>query len=429
MHEVRLPQLGQSVEEASIVQWLKAEGDSVKQGEPLASIQTDKAEIEFESPASGTLRRILVGPDVTVPVMTVIALIGDPNEALPDLSSRVAPATLTAVTPPKMVHPIEGQSASSEATSPAARRGISPRARKRARDLRVNPAAVRGSGAAGRVIEADVEAYAARATTVRINPAARRLAQASGIDITRLKGSGPGGRITKADVVSTQVSRATRRVPLTPMRKTIARRMAESFYSAPHYYVSVEVDMGAVVQYRASLPWKASYNDIVLRAATLALLEFPQVNARWVGDAIEEEEDINLGFAVALPTGLIVPVVRRTQTKTLRDISDECRALTNKARAGKLLPDDYAGNTFTISNMGGFGVDQFTAIINQPDSAILAVGQIKDRPVAIDGAVHVRPTMHLTLSSDHRVIDGAVAAQFMGKLKAILESAAFGPAE
>lgn len=429
MHEVRLPQLGQSVEEASIVQWFKAEGDTVKQGEPLASIQTDKAEIEFESPASGTLRKILVKPEVTVPVMTVIALIGDPTEALPDLPSAATPTPPASEPPSDAVQAKEVLSPSPEPVSPAARRGVSPRAKKRARQLRVNPAAVPGTGAAGRVMEADVEAYAARAATVRINPAARRLAESSGMDITQLTGTGPGGRITKADVESARVSRPTQRIPLTPMRKIIARRMAESFYSAPHYYVTVEVDMAAAARYRASLPWKASYNDIVMRAATLALLEFPQVNARWAGDAIEWAGDINLGFAVALPTGLIVPVVRRAQTKSLRQISDECRALTEKARTGKLLPDDYSGNTFTISNMGGFGVDHFTAIINQPDSAILAVGQIKDRPVVIDSGIHVRPTMYLTLSSDHRVIDGAVAAQFMGKLKSILESAAFGLAE
>ncbi|MCC6152568.1 MAG: 2-oxo acid dehydrogenase subunit E2, partial [Candidatus Hydrogenedentes bacterium] len=189
------------------------------------------------------------------------------------------------------------------------------------------------------------------------------------------------------------------------------------------YYVTVEVDMANAVALRKSLPWKPSFNDIVMRATALALVQFPAVNARWLGDAVEEVGDVNLGFAVAMPSGLIVPVVRSAQLKSLQGISEECKALTEKARAGKLLPDDYAGNTFTISNLGGFGVDQFTAIINLPDSAILAVGQIKDRPAVIDGGIHVRPIMKMTLSSDHRVIDGALAAQFMGHLKGLLEEA------
>jgi pyruvate dehydrogenase E2 component (dihydrolipoamide acetyltransferase) len=190
--------------------------------------------------------------------------------------------------------------------------------------------------------------------------------------------------------------------------------------------VTVEVDMAGAAAFRSAMTTlKLSYNDLVMRATARALQKWPQVNVRWAGDAVEEVADINLGFAVALPTGLIVPVVRRAQDKSVQDISRECRELTEKARTGKLLPDDYQGNTFTISNLGGFGVDHFTAIINQPDSAILAVGQIKERVVVIDGGIHIRPVMKLTLSSDHRVIDGALAAQFMGTLKDILETADF----
>jgi pyruvate dehydrogenase E2 component (dihydrolipoamide acetyltransferase) len=435
MHEVKLPQMGQSVEEASIVQWLKAEGDKVERGEPIVSIQTDKAEIECESPAAGVVRKILLQPDVTVPVMTVIALVGEADEPLPDLEQYRVSApeaatveTETSVATPEPVAQVATAVSSSTGSSGLADAPASPRARRRADALHVNPKLAKGSGVGGRIMEGDVEAYAASVAEISITPTAKRLAESKGIDIARVKGTGPGGKITKEDIESATPAQAageTKRTPLSPMRRIIAQRMCESKFSAPHYYVTVEVNMAAAATFRAEYPAKLSYNDLVMRATSIALTEWPAVNARWHGDAIEEVGDINLGFAVALPTGLIVPVVRQVQRLSLDELSSACKALAEKARTGKLLPDDYSGSTFTISNLGGFGVDQFTAIINQPDSAILAVGQIKERPVVIDGGIHVRPIMKLTLSSDHRVIDGAVAAQFMGCLKGILEAAQF----
>ncbi|HOF39610.1 MAG TPA: dihydrolipoamide acetyltransferase family protein [Candidatus Hydrogenedentes bacterium] len=448
MHEIRLPQLGQSVEEASIVEWRKKEGDPVKTGEVLFTVQTDKAEIECESTADGILRKILVVPDVEVAVMTVVALVGEADEPLPDLAqyseaapetapapsaSSPAPAPPSAPATPAVQAPAEAPAAPAQEQAPGGRTPVSPRARKRAEQLKVDPAFAQGSGAGGRVMEADVEVYAAQ---VALTPTARQLVLDNALDATRIKGTGPGGKITKADVqqalaspraaASPMVPGEVQRVPLTPMRRIIAERMAASKFSAPHYYITVEVDMAAAMAFRRGCTeFKPSVNDLVLRAAALAIQQHPQVNARWAGDAIELAGDINLGFAVAMPAGLIVPVVRQAQTKTLKDISRECSGLAEKARAGKLLPDDYAGNTFTVSNLGAFGVDQFTAIINQPDSAILAVGQIKGRPVVIEGGIYVRPIMKMTLSSDHRVIDGAVAAQFMKTLKGILEDANF----
>ena len=278
-------------------------------------------------------------------------------------------------------------------------------------------------------MEADVVAYGEKVRSVKITPTARRLARATGLDITTIPGTGPGAKVMKADVPGAAarpqrlgVPGVTKRILLTPMRRIIAERMSESLFSAPHYYITVEVDMTAARSLRNSLEtFKPSYNDMVMRAAALALQKFPGVNARWAGDAIEEVEDINLGFAVALPAGLVVPVVKQAQNKSLEQIHQECRELAKRARDGKLTPDDYSGSTFTISNLGAFGVDHFTAIINPPDSAILAVGQIKDRPTVVDGDIQVRPIMKLTLSSDHRVIDGAVAAQFIGGLKKMLE--------
>ncbi len=446
MHEIRLPQLGQSVEEASIVEWRKKEGDPVKTGEVLFTVQTDKAEIECESTADGILRKILVVPDIEVAVLTVVALVGDADEPLPDLAQyseaapetppapgASAPAAPSAPAAATVQAPAETPETPAREQAPGGRTPVSPRARRRAEQLKVDPVFAQGSGVGGRVMEADVEAYAAQ---VALTPTARQLVLEHALDATRIKGTGPGGKITKADVqqalaspraaASPMIPGEVQQLPLTPMRRIIAERMTASKFSAPHYYITVEVDMAAAMAFRSGCTeFKPSVNDLVLRASALAIQQHPQVNARWAGDAIELAGDINLGFAVAMPAGLIVPVVRQVQTKTLKDISRECSGLAEKARAGKLLPDDYSGNTFTVSNLGAFGVDQFTAIINQPDSAILAVGQIKDRPVVIEGGIHVRPIMKMTLSSDHRVIDGAVAAQFMKTLKDILEDANF----
>ncbi|MFA6243731.1 MAG: dihydrolipoamide acetyltransferase family protein [Candidatus Hydrogenedentales bacterium] len=442
MQEVKLPQMGQSVEEASIVRWIKAEGETIRQGDPLFAIQTDKAEIECEAPASGVLRKILLEPDISVPVLTVVALVGTADEPLPDLSkyggAGAAPKAVPAATPEAAAAPVAEAKAVSSTTTQVNGGDIfvSPRARKRAADLHIDPTLAQGTGAGGRVTEADVEAYAASVDKLKVSPAARKLAESRGVDLTQLKGSGPQGRIVvddveRAETISKQApvkSLSTgeiKRTKLSPMRKIIAQRMADSFFSAPHYYVTTEIDMAAAVKLRNSTPEKPSFNDLIMFSTALALKEFPAVNSRWADDAIEEVGDINLGLAVALPTGLIVPVVRQVQNLTLPQLSAECKRLAERARTGKLTPDEYQGNTFTISNLGSFGVDHFTAIINQPDSAILAVGQIKDRPVVIDGGIQVRPLMKMTLSSDHRVIDGAVAAQFMGRLKAILEAAAF----
>lgn len=445
MHEIKMPQLGQSVEEASIVEWFKKEGDNVEQGEPLFSVQTDKAEVEYEAPASGTLRKVLLEPDVLVPVMTVVALIGDENEELPDLSQYKPAAAESSEAAPEPETQEEPVQPAAEA-EPAPQQGaawteddverVSPRARRTAKELGIDPTGLSGSGPMGRVLEEDVTAAAASAP--KATPTARRLAQVEGINLAEVRGSGAEGKIEKEDVEQAVAAKAAapagasagpapgggRRVPLSPMRRVIAERMTQSKAEAPHYYITVEVDMAESNKMRGSLAtFRPSFNDFVLRACVRALQKYPQVNARWGGDAIDEMEDINLGFAVALPEGLIVPVIKQAQTKSLQEINKESRELTQKARAGKLTREDYTGNTFTVSNLGAFGVDHFTAIINQPDSAILAAGQVKDRPVVIDGGIHVRPIMKLTLSSDHRVIDGALAAQFMGKLKDILENA------
>lgn len=433
MEEIRLPQLGQSVEEAYITQWFKKEGDHVTQGDLLFSIQTDKAEIDCESSATGILRKILLDTDVTVPVMTVVALVGEPDEPLPDLSRHTQPdaALPRSAASPETTYPT-GPAFPTEAV--VSERFISPRARTKAEELGVDTADIPGTGVGGRVTEADVVGYAEEVKARRVTPTARRLAQLRGVDLRTVQGSGPRGKIAKADVervapsktVEEPIPAPAQRIPLTPMRRTIAKRMTESFFSAPHYYVTFEVDMSAAIAFRErDEAFRPSFNDLVMWAVARAIRQCPEVNRRWVGDALEQMADINLGFAVALPDGLVAPVVKHVQQKTLQQVSGESQTLLRKAREGKLLPDEYRDNTFTISNMGSLGVDQFTAIINPPDSAILAVGQVTDRPVVIDKTIHIRPIVKLTLSSDHRVIDGAVAARFMGLVKRILERAEF----
>jgi pyruvate dehydrogenase E2 component (dihydrolipoamide acetyltransferase) len=435
MYEVKLPKMGQSVEEASIVTWFKKEGDPVTAGDPLFSIQTDKAEVECEAPAGGILRKILLAPDVVVPVLTIVALIGDADEPLPDGAGTTptpAPAeTRAEISAVAGVPPVAA--AAPQVRGDGGRVFISPRARAQATSKGIHLSGITGSGPQERILEADVLAQAEGLESLRITPTARRLALATGVDLTTLKGSGLGGKITRADVAAAASkpvetlppsAAGIQRIPLTPMRRIIAKRMAESKFSAPHYYITVEVDMAAAKEFRTKAQGGApSFNDLVLCATVKALRDFPGINARWAGDTIEQVGNINLGVAVALPGGLIVPVLKQAQTLTLEEICAACKTLIEKARTGKLLPDDFTGNTFTVSNLGPFGVDHFTAIINQPDSAILAIGQIKDRPVVINGGIHIRPIMKLTLSSDHRVIDGVLAAQFMARLKEILETA------
>ena len=440
MHELLLPKMGQSVEEAEIVQWFKNEGDAVQEGEPVFSIQTDKAEVECEATASGVLRKILVQAGVEVPVLTVVGLIGDAGEALPDLAKYgVEGGAAAAEAAPAPVAATPAPAPAQAAAAPAGEAFVSPRARKAAAEKGIDPSTLAGSGAMGRVMEADV--LAAAASAPKMTPTAKRTAENAGLDPRGIEGTGIGGKITKSDVLAAAspapaakaapapaapAAEGVKRTPLTPMRRIIAERMCASKYAAPHYYVTVEVDMLACKDFRASCKaFKPSFNDLVLYGVARALREFPNVNAQFKGDAIDTMPDINLGMAVALPTGLIVPVIKQAQNLSLEGLCAKSKELANKAKINKLMPDDYTGNTFTVSNLGAFGVDHFTAIINQPDSAIIAVGQIKDSVVVVNGGICIRPIMKLTISSDHRVIDGSVAAQFMGRLKQILEEAAF----
>ena len=435
--EIIMPKMGQTMEEGTIHSWLKQEGDAIKKGEVILVISTDKAEIEVESAVSGVLKKILCPEGETVPVKAVIALAGDKDDKLPPLDKYEA-ATPAAAAPQGAAPAAQAQQPAQPlpvAAPPAGRKFVSPRARKLAAEKGIDTNTLEGTGPDGRVVEADVKRAADALRKVKISPVARKLAAAKGVDITKVAGTGPGGRIVKADIERASVTediypRVARTVPLTQMRRIIGERMSSSKFSAPHFYVTFEVDMANAAEMRArivaetekQLGFRVSPNDIIIAAVAKALGEFPRVNARLAGDAIELLADVNIGVAVALDDGLIVPVLRKASEKTLVEIAAASRTLVDNARKGKLLPDDFVGGTFTVSNMGMLGVEEFTAIINQPESGILAVGRIADKVVAVDGKATIRPLMKMTMSCDHRVVDGALGAQFLSRVKELLEN-------
>ncbi len=384
--KVIMPKLGQTMEEGVIERWIKKEGDKVEKGDILLEITTDKATLEVESYARGVLRKILAQEGQTVPVTQVIALIGELDEELPELKVETVEREPVAVAPET--------------------EGI-PHAKGR-------PAAE---------------------VRVKASPLAKKLAQEKGIDLTQVVGTGPGGRITRENVLKAgergkrKEEREGKISPVSPMRRAIAEAMSASKKTVPHYYVTIEVDMtGAVIKRReilAQIKGKGdvplSYSHILTRAVSLALKNLPEVKSSWGEKGITVNEDINIGIAVALDEGLIVPVLRKADEMTLEEIASRTESLVSRAKEMKLKSDEYGGATFTISNLGMFGVENFLPIINQPQSAILGVGAILERPAVVEGKVAIRHLMKLTLSVDHRVVDGQVAAQFLARVKEILE--------
>lgn len=387
--------LSPTMEEGRVIQWLKAEGDPVKTGDVLAEVETDKAVMELQARASGVLRKVLAPAGTTVPVGTLVAVIAQPNEDISAiLEQRIATGRAQAPSP----------TPAAAAPAPVS-------------DLQAAPAAT--------------------PTTSRIkaSPLARRLARERGLDLSRITGSGPGGRIIKRDLERVTVAPAAppmaaaayEDVPLTQIRKTIARRLVESLGPVPHFYLTVEVDMERVWDAREALNAlgeepRISINDIVLKAVATALTQHRECNAWWQGDHIRYFNEVHLGIAVAVEDGLITPVLRHADRKSLRQIAQEAQDLAERARSRKLRPEEYSGSTFSVSNLGMLGIDEFTAVINPPEAAILAVGSITQQPVVYEGSVAVRRRMRLTLSCDHRVIDGATGARFLQTLKRMLEN-------
>ena len=426
--KVILPMLGQTMEEGTITKWLKQEGDKVEKGEPLLEVMTDKVNMEVESPASGILRKIIAQAEQTVPVMDAIAVIGTADEPIEDLlaEKEAAPAEIpsevvTARTPPGIETP---------AFSPS-KLFISPRARRLAHEhgINIELLAGRGTGPDGRIVEKDVRAYIAEAAGVKASPLAARIAAERGIDLREIVGSGPHGKITRGDVLQAPALEG-KVIPFTGMRKMVADNVAKSAQTAVHVTLTAEVDMTEAVKMRQQIleeferkyGARPTFTDLVVKAAARAILDHPILNASLQGNEIRIAGEVNVGVAVALDGGLIVPVVHNADRKGLPEISAELKRLVEKARAGNLAADEISGGTFTVTNLGACGVDVFNPVITPGQSAILGVCRIAEKPAVIGGRVAIRSMMNLCLSFDHRVMDGVPAARFLQSVKALLES-------
>ncbi len=423
-----MPRMSDTMEEGNIVAWHKKEGDKVSPGDLLAEIETDKATMDFESLWEGTLLHIAIKEGV-VPVEGLIAVIGKPGE---DWKAQIGGGEAIPIA--------IGTNGQSKAAEPA------PKASA--------PAAEPEPVAEVAPASAPLPAPTSDGGRVKASPLAKSIAKESGIDIAALHGSGDGGRIVRKDVEAAMDNKGaapaaapsapaiapTATVPsfnfaggeafeekaVSQMRKAIARRLSESKFTAPHFYLTMEINMDSAVALRPKLnelaaPVKISFNDIIIKAAAVALRKHPAVNSSWLGDKIRYNQHINIGVAVAVDDGLLVPVVKHADMKSLSAINQEVKVMAEKARVKKLQPEEMTGNTFTISNLGMFGIEEFTGIINPPDACILAVGAIIQKPIVKGGEIVIGNMMKVTLSCDHRVVDGATGSEFLQTLKAILE--------
>ena len=445
--------LSPTMEEGQVVKWLKGEGDAVAQGDILAEIETDKATMELVARGEGVLGKVLVGEGTAAPVGDVIAIIAAEGEDIAALvaglggggagDGKAAPDAGVEEEAARVAEPVRASAA--PATGATGAPAATPGATKAEA---VTSEAAQAASAAQMATPAPAPAAPTR---VKASPVARRLARDAGLDVATVQGSGPGGRIIKRDVEA--AARAAELAataptppvaswpappdtefedtPLSQMRKTVARRLGESLGPVPHFFLTVDVDMTRALAARkrvnellAARGAKTSINDLVIKAAAVALIHHPECNAWWQGDSIRRFNRVHIGVAVAVPDGLITPVIRDAHAKGLGQIGTEVRELAGRARDKKLQPHEYTGSTFSISNLGMFGIEEFTAVINPPEAGIIAVGAVEERPVAVGGEVAVRPRMRVTMSCDHRVIDGAQGARFLATLKSFLEEPA-----
>lgn len=429
--KVVMPKLGASMEVGTIDNWLVEVGDKVEAGDPIVEIQTDKITIEVEAEVDGVLLKKLYDVGDTVPVLEVIAYIGEEGEAIDHL---VETPTQTE----NQVEPEQQETVETNQTASHLRDGRkirrTPIARRLAEEHGIDLKDIVGTGPKGRIQKADVERYITNMKK-KITPLAKKIAEDKQVDYSGITGSGARGKIVKADVLkaSEQVVRDAfqdERVSLSGIRKVIAERMSQSFYTAPHVTLFSEVDMTEVIKLRKQLlpeieketGLRISFNEIMLKATAVVLRKHPNINVSLVDDKeIVYHRNIHLGFAVAMDDGLVVPVIEHADQKGLAAITKEAKTLAEQARNKSLSPEKMQGSTFTISNLGMYAVNGFTPIINPPNAAILGVGQIQEKVVVINGEMKVRSMMELSLSFDHRVIDGAPAARFLTDLKDLLE--------
>jgi len=414
-----MPALGVAQQTGTLLKWLKAEGQSVSKGEPLMEIETDKATVEIEAPASGVLAQVIAKAGDEIPVGQRIALILAPGEAASVALQSPHPSPLP-----------EG-----EGTKPESRAALETGTVR-------SPPLPQGEGRGEGQAAPSTSAQPAKSPSASIigrvlaSPAAKRIAQEKGVNLDLLKGSGPEGSVLADDVLRAATTELPHRaaipetekiIPLTPMRRIVGERMTQSKLSAPHFYVSMDIDMSAVSALRAE--WKKrgdemapSINDFILRTCARALKDFPLINATYTEQGIKLSSEINIGMAVALDDGLVVPVIRNADRLSLTELAAQSRQLADKAQNKKLFPLDYEGGTFTVSNLGMLGVDSFTAIINPPQAAILAVGRVAPRVIVEEEMFAIKSMLTATLSADHRIVDGAIAAHFLQDLKKWLEN-------
>jgi pyruvate dehydrogenase E2 component (dihydrolipoamide acetyltransferase) len=412
---VRMPKMSDTMEEGTLVSWQKKVGDKVKSGDILAEVETDKATMELEAYEDGTLLYVGIKEGEAVPVDAIIAVIGEEGsnvEALLARENGEAPAETPAAASTAQAAPaqVNGSEKAVSVADSGDRVKASPLAKRLADEKGINLSQVAGSGDNGRIVKRDVDEF---------KPAAKTEAPV-------VSASAPAAKPAETAAPSAPASGDFTDTPISQMRKTIARRLSESLFTAPHFYVTMEIVMDKAMALRPQLndvsPAKISFNDMVIKACAVALRQHPAVNSAWLGDKIRKYNYVNIGVAVAVDEGLLVPVIRDADKKTLSVISGEVKDLAGKAKDKKLQPKDWEGNTFSVSNLGMFGVDEFTAIINPPDSCILAIGAIKKvAAFKEDGTVYPTNIMKVTLSADHRVVDGATAAQFLLTVKKLLE--------
>lgn len=429
--KIIMPKQGLQMTEGTITKWLVKEGDKVEVGQPLFEMETDKNTIQIDSTAAGEVLKLVAKEDETVPITETIAIVGKKGEDFADLlpkkeEKKPEPAPAPAAPTAPAVKAAPAAPAADDVTPIALEGGrifVTPRAKMTAERKNLDYKTVKGTGPSGLIIERDILA----AATVKASPVAKAIAARKGVSVTTVTGTGENGKIVKHDILSgdANLAREDKVIPISGMRKVIADNMMNSVQSMAHAYHKVAVDMSQAKLIRAAFKKaekKVSFNDIIIMALGRALQEHPRMNALVEDGKITEKGSVNIGIAVAVDNGLIVPTVRDVQNMTLGEIHDESARLIAKTKAGGLKKEDYSGGTFTVSNLGMFGIDEFTAIVNPPQVGILAVGAMTDTPVVRDGQIVVRPMMNLILTYDHRVIDGAPAAQFLSRLKELLEN-------
>ncbi len=419
---IRMPKMSDTMEEGVIAGWLKKVGDEVKSGDILAEVETDKATMELESYDDGFLLHVGVKDGESVPVDGVIAIIGEKGENIDDILKKVS-----------------NEQNNNEAVDPKDEEEIVDEDESVEENLEVKEEE-EVKNTEDKIEDINID-FSNESDRIKASPLAKKLASEKGVDISMVKGSGDGGRIIKEDIENFKHSEnipikevklpeiyskeSYEEIPVSQMRKTISKRLAESKFSAPHFYLTMEIDMDNCIEGRNKInetsDVKISFNDIIIKAAAVSLRKHPMVNASFLTDKIRVNNHIHIGVAVAVDEGLLVPVIRFADNKSLSHISTEVRNLAGKAKNKELQPSDWEGNTFTISNLGMFGIDEFTAIINPNDACILAVGGIKNTPVVKNGEIVPGNVMKVTLSCDHRIVDGAIGSAFLKTLKELIE--------